>query len=220
MSQDSGHSDALFGQQPADATDPFAPPSVTPPSGFSEPAAPQAPPVPPVPLAQGDQLYAQSAAPPPYGQPASPYGQPAPPYAQNPYGQLSAPGQPGYGQPYGATPYGAAPYGAAPYGAAYGTPYAGRDRHNGMAVASLCCGIGSVVLSFLTILDLVPIALAAIFGGVGLSQIRHAIAGTSTRGAKGRGMAIAGIILGAVGLLLAAVIFAAIVHHIRQQSQF
>ena len=107
----------------------------------------------------------------------------------------------GGAQPYGAQPYGAQPYGAQPHGAQpYGpppTPY-GRPPHgyppyghpvprrtNGFAVASMVLGIlwlywiGSV--------------LALVFGYIARSQIRE-------RGEGGDGMAIAGIVLGWVGV--------------------
>ena len=123
-----------------------------------------------------------------------------------------AAGGAGWGPPQ-MTPYGAPvgeppPYGAVPYGmTSYGPPY---GRHsgpvyplpheqggtNGFAVASLILGllwvfwIGSV--------------LAIVFGVVGLRQM-------GARGGEGRGLAITGIIAGALGLavLIVAVLVAA-----------
>jgi Domain of unknown function (DUF4190) len=69
-------------------------------------------------------------------------------------------------------------------------------RGNGLAVASLVCGIiGLLIFSFI----LGP--LAVIFGGVGLSR--------ANRGASGRGLAIAGIVLGVIDIVLLVVLLVA-----------
>jgi hypothetical protein len=60
-----------------------------------------------------------------------------------------------------------------------------------MAVASLVLGIVGVLLCFL----ILPSALAVIFGAIGLSQIRHA-----PERFTGRGLAIAGLVLGIIAL--------------------
>jgi hypothetical protein len=85
---------------------------------------------------------------------------------------------PGYGPPPGPPPaYGGAGYGYTPYTATTGT--------NGFAVASLVLGIlwiywiGSI--------------LALIFGYVALSQIKE-------RNQGGKGLAVAGIVLGWIGI--------------------
>jgi len=89
--------------------------------------------------------------------------------------------------PPGAPPTGAPPaYGGAGYGYGY-TGYPPSTGTNGMAVASLVLGIlwiywiGSI--------------LALVFGYAGLNQIRQ-------RGQAGRGLAIAGIILGWIGIAI------------------
>jgi len=82
------------------------------------------------------------------------------------------------GSPYGSPP---------PYGApmAYGyTPYAPAQSTNGMAIASMVLGILWIYW--------IGSALAIIFGFIALSQIKE-------RNQKGRGMAIAGLILGFIG---------------------
>ena len=102
--------------------------------------------------------------------PAGPYGGPGPYGPSGPYGQAGPYGPPGSG--YGYPP----PY-AAPPAVPPGT--------NGMAVASLVlslvwiCGLGSI--------------LAVIFGHIGLRQ-------TNRTGQAGRGLAIAGLIIGYLGV--------------------
>jgi hypothetical protein len=116
----------------------------------------------------------------PPGQPAQPYGYPQQPYGAPP----PQPYPPQYPQPYGQP----MPYGQPPY------PYA-QPGTNGLAIASMVLGIlwlywiGSI--------------LALIFGYVARSQIRQ-------RGQSGDGMAIAGIVLGwiGVGLLLLMIVLA------------
>ena len=149
--------------------------------------------------------------------PQSPYGQPTPPPEQ-PEQQPQAPyGQPGYGQqPYGQPGYGQqpyAPYAQQPYGQqpgygynqgglyGYGTP----PRTNGKATAALWSGIGSIVLTLccgLGILGVVPIVLGV--------KARAEIRATGGQ-QEGDGMALAGIITGAVAIVLSILFIAAIV---------
>ncbi|MYS21305.1 protein of unknown function [Streptomyces sp. DvalAA-14] len=71
----------------------------------------------------------------------------------------------------------------------YGNTTRSRTGTNGLAVAGLVCGVvGVFVLNFI----LGPLAL--IFGGVGLRN--------ANRGASGRGMALASVILGAFDIIL------------------
>lgn len=65
----------------------------------------------------------------------------------------------------------------------------GPARTNPLAIASLCCGIGQIVLGLLAGIP------ALILGIIALGQIR-------TRGERGRGMAIAGIVLSSIGIAL------------------
>lgn len=74
----------------------------------------------------------------------------------------------------------------------YGTTAPTSTGTNGLAVASLVLGIASVMLFCF----LIPPILAIIFGGVALGQIKR------NPGQGGRGMAIAGLTLGIVGLAL------------------
>jgi len=64
-----------------------------------------------------------------------------------------------------------------------------------MAVAALVLGILSLILSWLLVVDFILAVLAIIFGAVGLSA-------AAKRGGAGRGMAIAGLILGALTIVL------------------
>jgi hypothetical protein len=121
-----------------------------------------------------------------YGQQA-PYGQPQyaqPQYGQPQYGQPQYP-QPQYPQPQYAQPgYGQQPGYPQQYGAPVGYPYASQ-KTNGLAIAAMVLGIlwiywiGSV--------------LALVFGYIARKQIQE-------RGEGGAGMAVAGIVLGWVGL--------------------
>jgi len=112
-----------------------------------------------------------------------PPGQPTPP---PPAGFASVPPPPGPGS------------WSSPPTAPYAPPPAGGAATNGMAVAALVLGI-------LTFVCLGPIAgvLAIVFGILGIKKANEV--GT------GRGMSIAGIILGAVGSVIAIIVFIAIV---------
>ncbi|MFJ5227260.1 DUF4190 domain-containing protein [Streptomyces sp. NPDC088400] len=147
-------------------------------------------PVPPPPTAPGGPAQ---PTPGPYGYPAVPPVQQQPPAAQQP------------AAPYGALP----PYGAAP-GAAYGYPgypatgYPGYGQPgwqqppaNGMGVAALVLGIIGVVGFCMWGLGVILGVLALIFGIIGR---RRAHRGEATNG----GMALAGIILGAIGMAIGA----------------
>ncbi|MGC5249240.1 DUF4190 domain-containing protein [Gordonia sp. DT219] len=135
----------------------------------------------------------QPAVPPPgYEQPG--YAQPGyvqPGYAQPEYGQPGyAP--PGYGQPaYGQPGYGQPAYGQPAYGQpGYGQPYLGvpARRTNPMAIAALVVSlVGCGCFSWLGI----------VFGVIGRNQIKNSH-GTE----EGEGMALAGIIIGAISLVI------------------
>jgi hypothetical protein len=99
-------------------------------------------------------------------------------YTQEP-GYSQTPGFPGYQQTPG-------------YQSGYQGPPA---RSNGMAITSLVCGVAQFLLWFFILIPGFIAAVAAlIFGVVGLGQIRQ-------RGEGGRGLAIAGIVLGILGVL-------------------
>jgi hypothetical protein len=117
--------------------------------------------------------------PPPVAPPLPPHlaAQPGP--AQVPYGQPYPP-PPGYYPPPG---YPAPPAQQVPLKT--GVP--------GRAQASLVLGIASVALFWLSLLNIVPIVLAFVFGFIGLGESRV------RPNRVGRGVAIAGMVLAAVG---------------------
>jgi hypothetical protein len=121
-----------------------------------------------------------------------PYAAPGPPYAAPPYGVPPPPayGAPGYGPPAPPPPQYAQPgyYPAPPPAWAY------PRRTNGLAIAALICGLAGFVVGCTA-------PLAIIFGFVARSQIKKTHE-------EGNGMAIAGIVLGAVVIVALAVIFA------------
>jgi hypothetical protein len=112
----------------------------------------------------------------------------------NQVGGAGAAEEPGaYGQPR----YGNAPgyREAGPYGqpGPYVTGSRVGRKTNSLAIASLCCGIGQLLVG---ILAGIP---AIVLGFVAISQIRQT-------GENGRGMAIAGIVLGFVSIIATAVL--------------
>ncbi|MGW1344058.1 DUF4190 domain-containing protein [Kribbella sp. NPDC002412] len=154
-------------------------------------------------------------------------GQPQQPAGQSPYGQQSAgspygqqPGGAAYGQQPGGSPYGQQPGGSSPYGQAGGqppygqpgyppagafpTPYGygypgSRGGNNGMAIGSLATGIGGFCI---------PIA-APVAVGLGIA----ALVQIKKRQDDGKGMAIAGLVLGGlttIGWLLYLVLIVAL----------
>lgn len=96
-----------------------------------------------------------------------------------------------YQQPYQSQPYQAPQYSAQPYQA---SPYDMQDqpkRSSGLAIASMVCGILSVVICCGMWVSWILSVVAIILGAVSLSKRQG-----------GRGMAIAGIITAVFGLLL------------------
>jgi hypothetical protein len=140
---------------------------------------------------RGEQPFASPAASGPYGQ-QQPQAQQ--PYSQ-PQGAAAQYGQPSYGQ-QPASPYGqpASPYAQPPYGQSaspYGQPayYGMAAEPKGLSIASMCCGI-------------------AVFVGFGffvLPQIAAVILGHMAlkKEPAGKGMAIAGLVMGYLGIVLA-----------------
>lgn len=182
---------------------PYAQPSPGAPSGQAQQSA--------NPYAQPQQSqqnpYAQSS------QPGSPYGQQ--PQQQNPYAQPSNPygqQQSQQGNPYAASgpqhnPY-APQQGSNPYTAPYATtgyqPYAQRPKTNTLAILSIVFS-GVAGLSLLTFV----FAFFAVLAGPAGAILGHVALGkTKTTGESGRGLALAGIIVGwiATGIALIGII--------------
>jgi hypothetical protein len=159
------------GQGPGETPAGYKPPQFVPPQGSEIPAPPL--------NEHGQQQFGQPgeqhAA--PYNQPENTYAQPAYPYGQppSPYGQPPSP----YGQP--PSPYGQPP---SPYGqpAYYGMP----AEPKGLSIASMVCGIASVILGWF----MLPQVAAIITGHLALR-----------REPSGKGMSITGLVLGYLCLL-------------------
>lgn len=133
-------------------------------------------PTPPAPPAYGQQppAYGSYGTPPAYGQQPQTYGQ-QPAYGQN---------TPAYGQN---TPAYGAPYGAAPAYPGYGAT----AKTNSLAIVSL---VSSLVGIF--IIPLIGSIVGIITGHMSLGQIKRT-------GENGRGLALAGTIVGYVGVAFA-----------------
>ncbi len=160
------------------APDGYKPPSHIPPQGSDIPAPPLYTP----PGEQYGQQYGQQ-----YSEPGRQHDQAGEAYG-SPYSQ---PGSP-YAQP--ASPYGQPGQYAGQYAGQYGSPY-GQPSYYGMAaepknlsIASLCCGI-AVFVGFGVFL--LPQVAAVILGHMALR-----------REPSGRGFAIAGLVMGYIGIAL------------------
>ena len=135
--------------------------------------------------------------------------QPRPPEPQDPHSQPYGEQQYG-GQQYGAQSYGSQQYGGVdPYGMPYpGGPYGQYDYGgygaiqqrgtNGMAIAALVSAIGGALLC--GVLSIV----GAILGHLALNQIKQT-------GEEGRGMALAGVIIGWVAFGLSVLVIVLLV---------
>jgi hypothetical protein len=202
-----------------DVTRPMPTYGQPPPSQYGQPQQPQQPPYgqpqpehgqPPQPQygqqppqygQQQQSPYGQSEQPqqPPHGQPG--YGQPQQPgYGQAPqYGQAPGYGQPQYGQgQYGQAQYGQGQYpGQAPV--AYGYGYAGgqSNKTNPLAIASLVCGLGGLVVG-------ITAPIGVILGIIALMQIKK-------RKESGTAMAVVGIVVGGLLTLIGVVLILAVV---------
>ncbi|MCE0507682.1 DUF4190 domain-containing protein [Microbacterium aurugineum] len=178
----------------------------TPSSGDETPVSPPPPPAPPAPSAPPIAPPPQSGPgpAPSYTHPAAPFPGTAP--AASPVPGYGPPPQPGYAPPpqpgYAPPPqpgYGVAPsqpgWGAAPVQPGYGPPSAPvypvvtSRPTSPLAVTSLVCGLAGIVL-FWAVIPLLASVAAVITGHMALGQTKR------NPGIGGRGMAIAGLILG------------------------
>ena len=82
----------------------------------------------------------------------------------------------------------------------YGYPQPPPRQSNGLAIASLVCGIIGLL-----VFGIILGPLAIIFGSVGISR--------ASRGASGKGMAIAGLILGVIATVVAIILIALVTSH-------
>jgi Domain of unknown function (DUF4190) len=129
------------------------------------------------------------SAPPPTSWSAAPggYQQPAGQYPPSTAEYPPPPGQ--YAPPVGQYP---PPTGQYPPPSYYPTGPA--QRANPVAIAALVCGIGQFVLGLLLVGNILLAIPAIICGAIGLRQVNQ-------RGERGRGMAIAGLVLGILGVV-------------------
>jgi hypothetical protein len=101
-----------------------------------------------------------------------------PQYGQPQYGQPQ-PGQPQYGQP---------PYGQQPYGQSY--PYQAAPSAHGASIAALILGLVGILFCWVPVVGFGCQIAAVITGIVGMQH------------QNGRGMAIAGLVMGVIMLVL------------------
>ena len=127
---------------------------------------------------------------PPVGGGPPPPGSPPIPGAPAPYGTPPPPGgPPGFATPQFGTP------GYTP-GGFPSAPPPGSKATNGLAVASLICGILGLVLFWACFVGLVLAIVAVVLGVMGRSKSRQ------LPGESGSGMALAGMITGGIGVAL------------------
>jgi hypothetical protein len=116
-----------------------------------------------------------------------------PQYGQGQYGQGQY-GQQQYGQPQ----HGQGQYpGQAPAAYGYGYPGARGDKTNALAIASLVCGLGGLVIG-------ITAPIGVILGIIALMQIK-------SRKESGTAMAVVGIIVGGLITLVGIVLILAVV---------
>jgi hypothetical protein len=122
-------------------------------------------------------------------------------HGASPYGEQPPAGQGHGGQGYGNPEYGGQPYGAAPYGdpgAFGGSP----SPRNGLGVAALVLGILGLVSSLFVVGGLLGLV-AIVLGVLGRGRAKR-------REATNGGMALAGILTGAVAVVLSALVLAGV----------
>jgi hypothetical protein len=185
---------------------PGFPPPATVPTPMSGPGS-YVPVSPPGAASSSDAPGHPNPGPPPTAPPPSPgYGPaPGPSYGPPPGPAYGPPPGPAYGPPPGPA-YGY-DYGYGPGGQAYGgyLPV----RTNGLAIASLVCSF------FFWIYGLGAV-LAIVFGFIARAQIKK-----SNGMQQGSGLALAGIIIGFVGIVIGVVlivVLVAVVHHCDQSG--
>ncbi|MCI2131987.1 MAG: DUF4190 domain-containing protein [Eubacterium sp.] len=123
---------------------------------------------------------------------------------QNPYGQ----------NPYGQNPYGQNSYGQNSHGnmQGYANQPPQQQKTNTFAIVAFVQGILSVFLN--SVLFFIPSVMAIVFGCISLSQLKQ------NPDQKGKGMAVAGLVLGIVFLILTIVLTILAVLLISTDSEF
>lgn len=155
--------------------------------------------------------------------PQDPFSTPPQGPGDTPAGGYGAPaGQPaGYGAPSGppaasgAPAYGSPTYGAPSYGqqpGAFGVPAGSGNPKNGFGIAALVLGILSLVTSFSVVGGILLGLAAIVFGALGRGRANKGLANNG-------GMALTGLILGAVGLLVS-IVFAVLVGSLLSRGDF
>lgn len=116
--------------------------------------------------------------------------------------------------PYGQNPYGRNSYGQYPGGntQGYGNQPPLQQKTNTFAIVALVQGILSVFLN--SVLFFIPSVMAIVFGCISLSQLKQ------NPDQKGKGMAVAGLVLGIVFLILTIVLTILAVWLISTDSEF
>jgi hypothetical protein len=147
-------------------------------------------------------LQPPGVIPPAADYPFPPPGQPGPFSEPGPFSN-----QPGAAYPPGQFPPGSYLAGQSPVGQ-YGYPppfyVPAVPRNNPFAITALVLGLVQLLGFFVVVGNIVCAVPAIIFGSIALRQIRQ-------RGERGRGMAIAGLVLGIVGVVLFVLIIILIV---------
>ncbi|HBB61832.1 MAG TPA: hypothetical protein DCZ61_08605 [Lachnospiraceae bacterium] len=116
--------------------------------------------------------------------------------------------------PYGQNPYGQNPYGQNFCGnvQGYGNQPPQQQKTNTFAIVAFVQGILSVFLN--SVLFFIPSVMAIVFGCISLSQLKQ------NPEQKGKGMAVAGLVLGIVFLILTIVLTILAVWLISSDSEF
>lgn len=130
-----------------------------------------------------------------------------PPQQNQPPQQPPYPAQPPQQPPYPAqtpqTPYPVQPTQGqypTPYAPQYPQPYAAQPKTNSLCIASLATALAPLVLTWIPILQwfgLLSSIAAIILGAMGLKKVKE-----SNGAETGKGLAVAGIVIGAVDILL------------------
>ncbi|WLQ36580.1 hypothetical protein P8A18_25535 [Streptomyces castrisilvae] len=169
------HDQQTVAAMPGVGTGPVPPPGFAAPESGQQPGTVPMPPVGP---------HGPGQAPPQYGYPTG----------QTP--QYGYPGtQPQYGYPAGQAPQ-APQYGYPGY-PGYGQTWGGPQPANGMGVAALVLGIIATAAFCMLGLGIILGVLALIFGLIGRGRVRDGVADNG-------GVALAGVILGSVGIVVSA----------------